>query len=297
MLRGVPLEVAHQFLASEAASSAYNEAQVAFTLARGPGTPLLPSAAAGGDRGPAPYLRQVITDMLSRYADGGAAAPVGDSELRIAAEAHLALVQTVAGRIVSAGVLPPDPLLPAAAEGFAFGMVQVDRPDWLGDAYIASLLRRESAPPSSSADVPDHLGQAHERLAAESQYWRGIPAHGGKDRAAAEGRATALGLVSASPEIDFPDAAIDYEPSPIAGPDGWVPDAAAQLGGRADALVALPPAPGRDSLEEAIMARFAAGAVATTEPQGTPGASVWEGSVASILTTLDVMRNYVYQPV
>ena len=66
-LRGVPLSVAENFSRQDVESPAYAASQRAFDALRGPGTPLLPERVVAEVRGPAPYVRVVLKNMLSKW--------------------------------------------------------------------------------------------------------------------------------------------------------------------------------------------------------------------------------------
>ena len=293
-LRGVPLSVAENFRRADVEAPAYAASQRAFDALRGPGTPLLPERVVAEVRGPAPYVRVVLKNMLSRLTAGEDPRPNGEDETRAAAEAHLALVEVLAAR----AALPsaPDEAVPApkTTEPVVFGLKMSDRPDWLQETVLKSLVRSELASdpvmdgPSQSAADPVL------RLATESAYWRGIPPHGAIERTIAENRAASMASVADSPRLNVPEWPLDVEPLAAPG-DDWLDTARTQMAGTVDGPAARPPRPTGDALRLAALRRIAQ--VDEPEVASPPAAVVSAGNVSKFLSTFDVMRNYVFQPV
>ena len=296
-LRGIPLSTAEDFRRSDAESATYAASQRAFDALRGPGTPLLDARVVAEVKGPAPYVRVALKNMLSRLADGEDPTPVGEDEIRAAAEAHLALIEVLAARVAQ-----PDPpadaaSLPEAAESTAFGLKLSERPDWLQETVLKSLVRGETASSSQVMDGPPAPSPREDpvlRLSSESAYWRGIPPHGGVERRTAESRAASMAAVASASAMSVPE----WQPTTVSRSrpgDDWERTARAQMAGAVDGPVGVPPRPGDDALRLAALRRLAA--VEEPEVASPPAAIVTAGNIAKFLSTFDVMRNYVFQPV
>lgn len=293
-LRGVPLSVAENFRQADVEAPAYAASQRAFDALRGPGTPLLPERVVAEVRGPAPYVRVVLKNMLSRLTAGEDPRPNGEDETRAAAEAHLALVEVLAARAALPAAPTESVAAPKTTGEAVFGLKMSDRPDWLQETVLKSLVRSELASdpvvdgPSQSASDPVL------RLATESAYWRGIPPHGAIERTIAENKVASMAEVVSAPKLEVP--LWPLEDQRLAAPgDDWLATARTQMAGVVDGSPVSPPRPTGDALRLAALRRIAA--VEEPEVASPPAAVVDAGNVAKFLSTFDVMRNYVFQPV
>ena len=295
-LRGVPLPAAPLITEADVESAAFAYSQAAFEKARGAGTPLLPVPASSSDAGPAPYVRVVLTDMLARYAAGDDPRPQGENELAVAAEAHLALIEAVAaeaGRFDPAP--PPVPLLPTSPEPIRFAAVESGDPDWLADTVLRSLVRMEGVRPPRSTAPTASASSPVLRLAAESAYWRGVPAHGVRDKILSEGRAAAMASVVSAPRM-YVESPARPPAEPTIRDDAWLQDEVARMSG----AVATGSAPGitepsGDGLRLAVLRKMASSD--ETEETASRASVIDASSVADFLSNFDVMRDYGFQPV
>lgn len=295
-LRGVPLPAAPLITEADVESAAFAYSQAAFEKARGEGTPLLPIPASSSDAGPAPYVRAVLTDMLARHAVGQDPRPVGENELRVAAEAHLALIEAVAaeaGRFNP--VAPPAPSLPAALDPVRFAAVESGDPDWLAETVLKSLVRTESVlPPRSTAPTAGQTSPVL-RLAAESAYWRGIPVHGARDKVLSEGRAAAMAGAKVAPRM-YVSSEARTPPEPSAVDDTWLRDEVARMSGAvvngADPAVTEPSS---DGLRMAVLRKMAEGD--STLETSSRAAVIDAVGLGDFLSNFDIMRDYGFQSV
>ena len=299
-LRGVPLAVAHGVTEQETATASFAAAQRAFDAVRGEGTPLLPQVDVMGEGGPAPYVRAVITAMLCRLAEGQDPGPFGEEELSASAEAHLALIESVASEAAFGGPLHPPGLSPASAPAARthFGALEVRRPEWLTQALLHSIVRVESVqPPRSTA--PSGTGGMNPlvRLATESAHWRGIPPHGARDKIVGEARAGLLASAKGGARIRVPLPEPEPEPVPSGSGHEWVATAAAQLAGIVSSgmLTGEVPHPQADAIHNLTAKKMIARP--TPEVDGRRAIVVDASNALDFLTNFDVMRDYVFQPV
>lgn len=297
-LRGVPLPAAPLVTEADIDSAPFAFSQAAFDEARGAGTPLLPVPASTADAGPAPYVRQVITDMLCRHAAGETPHPIGDFELAVASEAHLALVEAVASEAAAFNpVPPPAPSLPNTVTPIRFAAVESGDPSWLAATVLKSLVRSEGVlPPRSTAPVSTATSPLA-RLAEESAYWRNVAPHGARDKIVAEGRASAMASVKAAPRMyvdpEYPPAANDVNGW---NDSRWIADQAARMGG---AIAAGRSAgmldPGQTGLKAAILAKMSSNEMTVETDRSAQ--VIDAGSVHGFLSTYDIMRDYGFQSV
>ena len=301
-LRGVPLPVAPGFTADDTALPAYAAAQRAFDAARGEGTPLLPEAGETADRGPAGYVRETLIAMLVRHAAGEDPRPMGDAELRAAAEAHMALVESVASEASSlrSDVARPPRVATAPASRVRFGVIEHPRADWLAESILKSIVRRESVKPlRSTAPSSDAPNDPLLRLAQESAYWRGVPPHGKIEKDLAEQRSTLTGNVKDAPRlyVEAERISVDLE-EPVDPRTGrWLQDAASQLAGLLNTPLDAdqqPPVLRADSVKAAVLRKMAEEG---RTPSGNRAMVVSADTVNAFLSNFDVMRDYVFQPV
>ena len=293
-LRGVPLELADLSAEQDVFSDAFVSSQAAFDAERGEGTPLLPPGRTSPEfTGPSPYVRVAVTAMLVRMAAGGDGRPQGEDEQRAAVEPHTALIEAlsdVASR--SAGAAPSAPLAAEPSKPFRAGVKLSDRPSWLMDAVVKGLVRADESAqppgPPSQDGLPPVL-----RLSSESAYWRGIPAHGARDRQIAEAAASALSVASRAPALAVPDWPAPSSPE-LPRAEEWLPTSRARMAGSLVNSKGMPPRPGDDFLRGAAL-RLLAGDHAQEDASGS-AAVLDEASVRSFLSNSDVMRNYVFQP-
>lgn len=296
-LRGVPLPTAPLITEADVESAAFAYSQAAFEEARGAGTPLLPAPASVSDAGPAPYVRAVLTDMLARHAAGEDPRPVGETELAVAAEAHLALIEAVAAEASQYNPSPPPvPLLPEAPTAARYAAVESGEPEWLADAVLRSLVRMESVrPPRSTAPSTGANVAPVLRLATQSSYWRGIPVHGARDKIQSEGRAAAMAAALGAPKMDV-TASFTPEREPVIPSDSWLADEVTRMSGTViagrDSGIT---APSEDGLRLAVLRKMAENS--TTEETSSRAAIIDADSVLSFLTNFDVMRDYGFQSV
>jgi hypothetical protein len=298
-LRGVPLTVAHNVAVSDTTTTAFAAAQRAFDEARGDGTPLLPVAEAGDDRGPARYVRNVITAMLVRHAEGGDPHPLGEDEMSAAAEAHMALIETVAAELanftgeIAASVIPAS--RPATEPRFA--AIEFPRAEWLSESILKSLVRLHSVDlPRSTAPQTD-AGNPLVRLAEESAYWRGIPPHGAMEKSLSDQRSALTGMVKAAPPLKISSAFIsNQEPEAIIPDDSWIRTESARLAGQLVGKLGETQAasPGHDTLKEGVLRKMSQSS--TTRPGSGRATVIGSGTVGAFLANFDVMRDYVFQP-
>ena len=296
-LRGVPLPAAPLITEADVESAAFAYSQAAFEKARGAGTPLLPVPASSSDAGPAPYVRAVLTDMLARHAAGEDPRPAGETELAVAAEAHLALIEAVAAEAAQYNPVPPPvPLLPATPVAARYAAVESGDPEWLTDTVLRSLVRMESVrPPRSTAPSTSANTAPVLRLATESSYWRGVPVHGTRDKIQSEGRAAAMAAAVGAPKMDV--AASPTSARELVTPsDPWLADEVARMSGAViagrDSGIT---APSEDELRLAVLRKMAENNA--TEETSSRAAVIDAESVLGFLTNFDVMRDYGFQSV
>lgn len=299
-LRGVPLAVAHNVTETDMGQTAFAAAQRAFEEARGEGTPLLPAPETGDGRGPAQYVRDVITAMLVRHAEGNDPQPIGELEMAAAAEAHMALVEMVAAELSN---FDPEVRIPSAPPASPaalpiFGAIEYPRADWLADSILKSLVRIHSVDlPRSTAPTDTDGKSPLLRLAEESAYWRSIPPHGALERGLSEQRSALMGAVKGAPRQRIPEAyaseesvqAVDFDES-------WIRTEAARMSGILASKVQseVDELPSLDAVRSGILRKMA---TKETTPSGQRASIVSRESVDAFLANFDVMRDYVFQPV
>jgi hypothetical protein len=297
-LRGVPLAVAPSMTTDDTRSAAYAASQLAFENARGEGTPLLPSALPADDRGPAPYVRLVLTAMLMRHAIGDDPHPIGESEMSAAAEAHLALIEAVSAEAANFSIeTVTAPVYSASPSTTRFGAIEYPRPDWLSDTILRSTIRVESVEtprntgPTSAVEADLLL-----RLAKESAHWRGIPPHGARDKLTAEGRAAAMSAVAAAPRMNVEPygSVLDAGTPP---PDNeWLRIATLQMVGSVGSTLSSDLSdPTPDGIRLAVLNKMAKSAI--NDARVERAVVIDASTVADFLSNFDVMRDYVFQPV
>ena len=296
-LRGVPLAVAPSVTVGDTHSAAYAAAQLAFELARGAGTPLLPSPTVTDDRGPVPYVRQVLTAMLVRHAGGDDPRPIGEAEMSAAAEAHLALIEAVSSEAANyTGITAEAPAFPATVSPSRFGAIEYPRAPWLSETLLRSAIRiGATEPPRSTAPVPAQADPLL-RLAAESAHWRGVPPHGSRDKLAAESLAAAMSAVASAPRLAIPVQDAVTEGAALPPDETWLHTAALQMAGSVGSMLHSGIAePTADGIRLAVLEKMSAHS-ATVE-RDSRAYVIDATTVRSFLSDFDVMRDYVFQPV
>ncbi len=298
-LRGVPLTVAHKVTEPETASQAYAAAQRAFDKARGDGTPLLPVPTTGDDRGPARYVRNVITAMLLRHVEGGDSRPLGEDEMRAAAEAHMALVETVASELANFNPDTPVPVAPPSSPAALarYAAIEYPRADWLSESILKSLVRMHSVDLPRSTAPTEAVGKDPlVRLAEESAFWRGVSPHGSMEKSLTDQRAALMGNVKNTPprKIEGFDA-----PEEVQRPDfdqTWISTEAARLTGvlASKVQVEVDEVPSLDTVRAGVLRKMSS---ESKTPQGQRALVIARDSLDAFFANFDVMRDYVFQPV
>ena len=299
-IRGVPVETALRMTQADADDSIFALAQAAFAEARGEGTPLLPEPAAPAHRPPAPHLRALLVELLRASAAGETYDLSDDVRARGYMELRLALVEALAARAAGGSALPVVEAAPPAPSDASFLASARPAPSWLPGLVARSRVRtrdaREgalasAARPASGAGLAPQL-----RLRLESEYWRGVPAHGAELLRLAEGRADALaGAVAAGADLDPAPEELALSPTARPPDPDWVRGARSLLATRASAPLGVPPARPTGGVGRAVLEHFARGAAPASDPPGGRPVVVGPETAAAALAGLDVMGAYDVQ--
>ena len=300
-MRGVPLDRAHLFSDDDSISQGYIASQRVFNTLRGEGSPLLPETNTLEDVGPAPYLRKSIIATLVQYVTNEKPLILSDDNARINAEAHLALIESIAKGINNTKDAPTEITLSETVDIPNFGATLSDRADWLSTAILKSIVRgNRRKDHETAAEFKSTAADPVLRLAEESAYWRGIPAHGSKELNGAVVGATLLTDAAASPVLDFDTlVSIKKQLTELAtSGDDWENDSKQLL--KISAFVPsldVPPTTDPEYLRLSVLKK-----VLSIPPSNVD--NLYTGYVLNptntrtcISTDLDVMRNYVYQSV
>ena len=292
-LRGVPVERLHQFMEADAASAGFTLAQANFDRLRGPGTPLLQDPPPA-PRGPTPYLRAMITDLLVAAAGGPRVELGGEDALLIYAELRLALIESLAGFIAGfpERTTPPPPAAPTPAlPTRAFTALARPRPDWLNDLAGRSFARVTGVTAETPLEVSSAPGEPPALYAARaSAVWRAEPILGAEEVSLTHRRVDRLAAAGGVP-IAFPAPPRSALPTTSRPPLQDIALARSILAARATTSGASPPSPG--NLAALVLDRF------ITPPAvsgGRSGFVVTPETVTSTLAEHDVMVSYVLQP-
>lgn len=299
-LRGMPIEVIHLLGDRDTSSLSFVSAQAAFSAARGSGTPLLPETPAVAAALPARISDFVIT-ILSRYVAGESPTPRNTDEANLAAELHLALIESVARIAANVDNGQSTAELPLGTENapVPFAALLRDGPEWVRQTTMASLARKVGAVGNAITDASEFpaLSDPIARLAAESAYWRSVPAVGAEERVTGKAWAAVLSAVRSSDELQVEPFPIN-KAIPQNRPDDWVGTSTIQMAGLAASRRGAPlNAPSPEALRRQVLERFASGA---NPPARGRGREVWivePASIRTVLSNLDVMDDYEYQPV
>jgi hypothetical protein len=204
VLRGIPLNKVHLFKLADSTDIGYIATQRVFSELRGDGTPLLPKPESTIDVGPAPYLRKVVKSILVKYITQDKPLLLTDEEVKVGAEAHLALIETTAKGIMSTKEAPTEVALSSDYIVSNFGATLLNRDEWLDLSIVKSLVRSvEASDNEKAAAVKSEYTDPVLRLSTESAYWRDIPPHGIKEKSGALVGASLLNDAKASDKIVF----------------------------------------------------------------------------------------------
>lgn len=299
-LKGIPLNKLVGLTKAQQLSPAFTLTQQLFDEQRGPGTPLLGSPLRASLKGPAPYIRVTLNDMLIRHVNGEDPRPINDDESRAAAEAHLALIEVVAEHVSAEGRVRDFPVLPVEVRPVRFGVRVTDRPEWTSHAVLESLTRVLLA--SRDVDTtfaPDRSVSrtALDRLSNESVHWQAQSPFGESARDGIEKRANALRLASASDPKPFDEVLTEVKLDPLQmNVDDWERVARERMASTvAASLPGDNPPLTADSLKAGVMSKFID--AAKRDAEGQPTFIVHADSVQTFLKEFDVMVDYGFQAV
>lgn len=291
-IKGVPVDSAVLMAEGDFSDPVFAAAQSAFEAARGPGTPLLDAAPAEHEP-PAPHLRAMLAELHAAAVAGTVVDLNTEDRARTYMELRLALVETLAARAARDAV-PPDEAVPAEPASKRFLVSPRGEPSWLPEKVVRSIVRGRDAAalaavvsPTSGAGLPPQR-----RLRVESEYWRGVPAHGAELGQLPVRRGEALRqAVDAGARLEPDPEEVADEPLAPAPAYGPASDVARALVERAGAPgTAAPPA--GESLAAEIVKRFNLGAAPAVQPPSGDPAVLDGASARALIPTIDVMRNF-----
>ena len=292
-LRGIPLKSIDLLNKQDLETHQYKQAQASFIQKRGEGTPLLPVAVSASTSGLAPYLRVVITTMLLRHVAGEDPAPIGETETRASAEAHLALIEVTAKKMENFGRIRTSPDFSNEIAPINIKLKLQEIPKWLQDSIQKSLIRIDEAKDVEKYNPEKDITLDSDPVAnliTLSAIWRKEDPFSSVEKAGIESKALELAQASKSDILFIPSEVIEdvYDVSfEQDSSEGMIRE---QLLGAMKDLDTTPFIPGADSLKALVMKKFAE--AKENDVTGSPAITLNVETVISFLENFDVMRRY-----